>query len=169
MFFLASLNVLGHDIRGVLLPKEVERILSPDKKRVLLIISRAERPELWVMKVKGTEKRKLSKLKKEEGVRSAVWSPDGKLIAFVSYNLAGHSPMTTTRVWVVRYDGRGLKKITLPTPNERFSTYDPEWMTDHTLIVKAVTLAESSELKYLYSYETGKIKKINSEQKEERK
>ena len=142
-------------------------IFSPDKKKAVSIISRNGRPELWVMKADGTEKRKVSKLRKDEGVMTSVWSPDGKLIAFVSYNLAGHSPMTTTHVWVVQSDGQGLRKVTLPKPYERFSTYSPEWKTNEILIVRAITLADTSEQAYAYTYRTGKIEKLNSEQKEE--
>ncbi len=149
-------------------PKEEELIPSPDKKRALAIICRAGRPELWIMEMDKTQKRQLSKLGKDEGVKSAVWSPDGELIAFVSYNLGGHSPMTTTHVWVVRYDGSGLKKVTLPKPNERFSTYDPQWKDNETLIVKAITLPDLSESKYLYSYRTEKIKKITSEKEKDK-
>lgn len=138
-------------------------IVSPDKKKILLIINRDERPELWVLNVDGTGKQKISKLRKDEGVMSPIWSPDGALIAFVSYNLAGHSPMTTMHVWVVRSDGSGLKRVILPKPYERFSTYSPEWKTNEILILKAVTVA--GEIRYTYNYKTGKMEKLDLEQK----
>jgi Tol biopolymer transport system component len=138
-------------------------IISPDKKKALFTLTYGGRKELWVMNINGTGKKKISNVKKDEGVMSPVWSPDGKLIAFVSYNLAGHSPMTTMNVWIVRSDGRGVKKVVLPRPNQRFSTYDPLWKANGDLIVKAMTLGDSLEQRYLYTYRTGKIQKINQQ------
>lgn len=168
IFSFFPMKISGQDTTEIPQPKEEELILSPDKKRALAIICRAGRPELWVMEMDGTQKRQLSQLGKDEGVKSAVWSPNGELIAFVTYNLGGHSPLTSTHVWVVRYDGSGLKKVTLPKPNERFSTYDPQWKDNETLIVKAITLPNFSESKYLYSYKTEKIQKITSEKEKDK-
>jgi Tol biopolymer transport system component len=174
IFLLGSCKVRSQDSFETEQAKNIKQhsdslILSPDKKMALSIIRRNGQPELWVTRVNGAGKRKLSNLTNEEGAMSPAWSPDGALIAFVSYNLAGHSPMTTTHVWVIRLDGRGLRKVILPKPNERFSTFDPRWRTSTTLLVKALTLVDSSEQKYLYNYKTGKIKKVDWEQKEEKR
>lgn len=132
-------------------------VVSPNKKKILLIRSQTGQTELWIMKVDGTWKKKITKLREDEGAMSIVWSPDGELIAFVSYNLMGHSPMTTTHVWVVQCDGRDLRKVTLPKPNDRFSTYEPEWKTNEILIFKAITLDDPSKQRYMYNYRTGEI------------
>lgn len=140
--------------------KEDEQFVSPDKKKILFI--KKNRPsELWIKKVNGTGKKKIVCLEKDEGVTSVTWSPDSKLIAFVSYNLLGHSPMTTTHVCVIRPDGSGLKKVILPKPYERFSTCNPVWKTNETLIVRAMTLYEH-QVKYMYTYKSGKIEVLNS-------
>lgn len=139
-----------------------KEFVSPDNRKKLSTINRDGQLELWVSKIDGTENKMISKLGEDESVMSVAWSPNGKLIVFVSYNQAGHSPMTTTHVWVVQPDGQGLQKVVLPKPNERFSTYDPEWETNETLIFKAITLANPSEERYRYSYITRKTEKISS-------
>jgi Tol biopolymer transport system component len=139
-------------------------IISPDGKKALYTSSGHGRKELWVMNIDGAAKRKISTVEKGEGVMSPTWSPDGKLIAFVVYNSAGHSPMTTMHVWIIRSDGRGAQKVALLKPNERFSTYGPQWRTSNDLIVKATTLADPVEQLYLYSYKTRKIQKISQKQ-----
>jgi len=162
-------SVSGYNQQLPMVEHRGQLILSPDKKKALSIIIRKGRPELWVMKADGSDGRKISRLRKDEGVMTPVWSPDGKLIAFVSYNLFGHSPMTTTHVWVVLPDGQGLRKIILPKPYERFSTYSPEWKTDETVIFRAMTLTDTSGQLYAYTYRTGKIKKLNSKHGEEQR
>jgi Tol biopolymer transport system component len=144
-------------------------IVSPDKKKALFIRVRYGRKELWVMNVDGAAKRKLISVWKGEGVMSPVWSPDGRLVAFVRYNLAGHSPMTTTHVWIVRSDGRGAREVMLPKPNQRFSTYDPRWKNNWELILKATTLADSTDQHYLYNCRTGRIQKINQQHSDREK
>lgn len=141
----------------------LEQIVSPDKKKALLVIIREGRTEVWVMNVDGTEKHRIRKVRGDEGVMSASWSPDSTLVAFVSYNLAGHSPMTTAHVWIAQSNGRGLRRVVLPSPYERFSTYSPKWKTNDSLIVTGAVLGEPAEHEFEYSYMKGRIKRFDPE------
>src|SRR5262249_17807900 len=55
---------------------------SPDSKRILFTSNRSGDNQLWVIDVSGGEARQLTTISTEAD--NAVWSSDGKLIAFVS-------------------------------------------------------------------------------------
>jgi hypothetical protein len=113
-------------------------------------------PELWLV---GPDEMsmKVSRLESGEGVRDTfAWSPHGELLAFEAYDLEGHSPLTTSHVWVLRRDGSGLADVTLPPPNQRFSTRLDKWLDDNTLSIRATLMSGSDEL-YTFRYDTKQV------------
>jgi len=114
-------------------------------------------PELWIAET-GKPAIKVGRLEDGEGVKdNFAWSALGTLLAFETYDLEGHSPLTTSHVWVVRRDGSGLVEISLPSPNERFSTQLERWLDDNTVLVRA-TLLSGGDVLYTFSYDTKEVR-----------
>ena len=84
-----------------------------------------------------------------------VLSPDRAWVAYEVYSTAGHSPMTTTHVWIARPDGSARTELRLPAPNERFSTYVDGWAGDK-LKVRATLLDQPDDIVLLYDPAAGK-------------
>lgn len=133
--------------------------VSPNNKN-LIILTKSNKISKLVMVSGGIGSKEFKKVNNGNAIKNCVWSHDGKLVAFEEYNTQGHSPLTTNHVWVVKSDGTGLTEVLLPKPNERFSTYDPAWKTDDSLIVTALTLDNPTPQKYVYDYTTGKTNKL---------
>lgn len=118
-------------------------------------------PELWII---GSDGRALKVSRLDPGMGIAdnfAWSPGGSLLAFESYDLGGHSPLTTSRAWVVRQDGSGLVQISLPSPNERFSTILDGWLDDNTLKIRATILSAPDDVYYTFSYGSQNIQPLS--------
>jgi hypothetical protein len=116
-------------------------------------------PELWIVGP-GEQTIKVGHLSPGEGVNdNFAWSPSRSLLAFETYDLEGHSPLTTSHVWVVRRDGTGLVAVVLPSPNERFSTHLAEWRKDGILIIRAMLL--SGDASYTFSYATREVRPLS--------
>jgi hypothetical protein len=97
------------------------------------------------------------RLSLNESIRNLHWSPDGRFAAFESYDTAGHSPMTTTHVWVVARDSGELHKVLLPEPNRHFSTYVERWTDARTLRIRTTLLDREEDVYFSYSSSTGQI------------
>ena len=67
-------------------------------------------------------------------------SPDGRCGAYSLSSRDGHSPMTTTRVAVVRAGVSEYREIRLPAPNERFSTTFEGWEAPGVMKIRGLTL-----------------------------
>ncbi|MCL5030395.1 MAG: hypothetical protein M1480_15395 [Bacteroidetes bacterium] len=137
-------------------------LVSNDKNHFLLLRKIKNGNEIWIAAHSTAHNIKVLTLDADENINSASLSPDGKLIAFESDNIEGHSPLTTSHVWVMQIDGTDLRKITQPEPNQRFSTFDPKWNPDGTLTFRGMNLTSSSGLKYLYDYYSNKIEELKS-------
>ncbi len=139
-------------------------IISNDQNHLLLISKAESGNDVWLVSTSTAHAIKITSLGKDDSINSASISPDGKLIVFQTDNIAGHSPLTTSHVWIMQSDGSDLRMITQPDPNQRFSTSDPKWNSDGTLSLKGMTLTSSSGVKYLYDYYKNKIEeKISNE------
>lgn len=136
--------------------------ISNDKNHYLLLSKTKNGNELWIAAHRTAHNIKVLALDADENINSASLSPDGKLITFESDNIEGHSPLTTSHVWVMQIDGTDLRQITQPEPNQRFSTFDPKWNSDGTLTIRGMTLTSSNAIKYLYDYYSNKIEEIKS-------
>jgi dipeptidyl aminopeptidase/acylaminoacyl peptidase len=77
-------------------PDDVAPRWSPDGGTLAFLRSLDKKPpQLWLLPLDGGEPRRLTNLAK--GAAAAVWSPDGKRIAFTSTTLPGDTPDDTTR------------------------------------------------------------------------
>ncbi len=136
--------------------------ISNDRIHLLLLTKIKNGNVLWLSEKRTAHNIRVTILDANENINSASLSPDGKLIAFESDNIEGHSPLTTSRVWVMQIDGKALKQITQPEPNQRFSTFDPKWNPDGTLTFRGMNLTSSNGIKYLYDYYSNKIEELKS-------
>jgi len=107
-----------------------------------------------VVLVQGGVTRVIAPLAAGEGARNFAWSPDGSWLAFETFDLNGHSPMTTTHVRIARTDGTGLAEVRLPGPNQRFSTYLERWEAPGTLRIRATLLESPDDLFFRYHCDT---------------
>lgn len=97
---------------------------SPDGKRIVGL----RLGEIWTIEADGSDPTKLPT--SECGDSGAVWSPDGRFLAFHSeidcpadgrVAALDHDDPDTTSLWVMRADGTGRRRITGPT------AYNPAW------------------------------------------
>jgi len=56
--------------------------VSPDGRRMAMVLSRSGSPDIWIANVDGTDLRQLTKTKELEA--SPCWSPDGRTLCFTS-------------------------------------------------------------------------------------
>jgi hypothetical protein len=136
---------------------EAGLVLSPQRNKAIFFKSEKGETQVWVVSYPENSRRIVAKFSAEESARFASWSPDGRLFAYESYSLAGHSPMTTTHVWIARSDAAEIRQIRLPLPNERFSTYLDKWVDSDTLRIRSTLLERPDDVFYHYRYSTGKI------------
>jgi TolB protein len=93
--------------------------VSPDGKRLALILSKDGNPELYVADINGTNLRRLTRTPQEES--SPCWAPDSKTICFVS-RVSGVAALYT-----ISAEGgspQRLATVGAPTPTE------PDWSPD---------------------------------------
>jgi hypothetical protein len=138
-------------------PQDGGLILSPQRSKAIAFTNEKGETQVWVISYPENSRRMVAKFSAEESARDARWSPDGRLFAYESYSVAGHSPMTTTHVWIARSDTTDIRQIRLPLPNERFSTYLEKWVDSDTLRIRSTLLDRPDDVFYHYRYSTGKI------------
>ncbi len=79
---------------------------SPDGSHVVFISDRSGFPRAWVSRIDGSET--LALQTGRDHAEAVSWSPDGEWIAVLG---APGGETTRTRVWVVRPDGRGARRV----------------------------------------------------------
>jgi len=132
-------------------------IFSPQKDRGVAIVDKTGRPQLWLISVVDNRRSLAMQLETGEAARNIRWSPDGHSFAFEAYDPGGHSPMTTTHVWVVNADGTVRKEVRLPAPNERLSTYLDGWIADDSLRIRCTLLEQPEDVFFVYRSATGRL------------
>lgn len=92
--------------------------VSPDGKKVAMILSRSGSPDLWVCDIDGKNLKQLTKTKEAEA--SPTWSPDNNTICFSS-EAGGQSALYT-----VTTAGGAMKKV----PGAYGLCTEPDWSPD---------------------------------------
>jgi TolB protein len=99
-------------------------VVSPDGRRVAMILSKAGSPDVWVANIDGTGLTQLTKTKEDES--SPCWSPDGSKICFASRVNERRS------LFVVPSSGGAMSRLAtdgVSNPSE------PDWSPDGKTIV----------------------------------
>lgn len=98
--------------------------ISPDGKRVAMILSKEGSPDLWVCNIDGSNLQQLTKTREDES--SPCWSPDGTKICYASR--VGER----RGLYIVPSTGGAATRLNTagePNPSE------PDWSPDGTTIV----------------------------------
>jgi dipeptidyl aminopeptidase/acylaminoacyl peptidase len=130
---------------------------SPQKDRGIAIINEKGRTQLWMISVAGNRPSLVMQLEAGEDARNISWSPGGHYFAFEALNPAGHSPMTTTHVWVVDADAKTPKEVRLPAPNQHLSTQLAGWIGDDSVRIRSTLLNHPEDVFFVYRSATGRI------------
>ena len=98
--------------------------VSPDGRRLAMVLSKAGSPDIWVGSANGTGLRRLTTTKEAES--SPCWSPDGRWICFVSR--AGGR----TALYKIPANGGAMSRI---RTIGAFNATEPDWSPDGKAIV----------------------------------
>ena len=98
--------------------------VSPDGKRVAMILSKAGSPNVYVCDADGSNLKRLTNTK--EGESSPCWSPDGQTICFAS-RTSGRAALYT-----VSASGGAMKRLTTAGVS---NATEPDWSPDGKTIV----------------------------------
>jgi hypothetical protein len=132
-------------------------IFSPQKDRGVTVIDRTGRSGVWVISVVDNRRSLAMQLETGEAARNIRWSPNSRFFAFEAYDSGGHSPMTTTHVWVVKADGTAPREVLLPAPNAHLSTHLAGWIADDTLRIRCTLLEHPEDVFFVYRSATGRL------------
>ena len=121
-----NMDIYSHNVKNGT-PQEVVRLsgtnsspaVSPDGRRLAMVISKAGSPDIWVGSANGTGLRRLTTTKEAES--SPCWSPDGRWICFTSRADGG------TRLYKIPANGGAMSRI--PTIGA-FNATEPDWSPD---------------------------------------
>ena len=93
--------------------------VSPDGRRLAMVISKAGSPDIWVGSANGTGLRRLTTTKEAES--SPCWSPDGRWICFTSRAGGG------TTLYKIPANGGAMSRI---RTTGVFNATEPDWSPD---------------------------------------
>ncbi len=93
--------------------------VSPDGKKVAMILSRNGSPDLWVADIDGKNLKQLSKTRETEA--SPTWSPDSRTICFSSETSGRNALYTVTT------DGGAMKRLATSGVG---NLTEPDWSPD---------------------------------------
>jgi hypothetical protein len=131
-------------------PFQSGMVPSPAGDRALLVASDGAAAQVWIVLLDSGSRTLITTLPPGQGARKGTWSPDGRMVAFEAFDEAGHSPMTTTHVWVAASTGTDLRELRLPEPNGRFSTYLEGWQAADSLRISATLLDAPEDVHFVY-------------------
>jgi TolB protein len=97
--------------------------LSPDGRRLALVLSKDGSPDIYVANADGSNLRRLTKTREDES--SPVWSPDGRTICFAS-RVGGRA-----QLYLISADGGPMRLL---QTTGAVSTTEPDWSPDGTTI-----------------------------------
>jgi len=121
-----NMDIYSHNVKNGT-PQEVVRLsgtnsspaVSPDGRRLAMMLSKAGSPDIWVGSANGTGLRRLTTTKDDES--SPCWSPDGRWICFTSR--AGGS----TALYKIPANGGSMSRI---HTTGVFNATEPDWSPD---------------------------------------
>ncbi|MHC1763508.1 MAG: hypothetical protein AB9869_04260 [Verrucomicrobiia bacterium] len=93
--------------------------VSPDGRRVALILSKGGSPDVYVCNADGSNLRQLTNTREDES--SPCWSPDGRTICFCSRS--GGAPA----LYTISADGGSMKRLRIRGSG---SSTEPDWSPD---------------------------------------
>jgi hypothetical protein len=115
--------------------------------------------EVWITSQKLAHK--VHTASAQQGIDRLIWSPNHDFLAFEEFNAQGHSPMTTTHVWVAKADGTGCREVSLPSPLTAFSAYIVSWVSPSALTVRAEIPSLTGEITFQYTYGANSAQPVN--------
>ena len=98
--------------------------VSPDGKRVAMILSKDGNPDLYVCNADGSNLKRLTKTRDVDA--TPCWSPDGKTICFVS------GPSGASGLRLISPDGGAMRRLRTIGASR---VTEPDWSPDGTQIV----------------------------------
>jgi TolB protein len=111
--------------------------VSPDGRRLAMILSKGGSPDLYVADLDGRNLKQLTKTREEEA--SPCWSPDGKTICFVS---AARGPAA---LYLIGPEGGEMRRLVTKGVAGRAAT-EPDWSPDGKWIVFTVNRGRESDI-----------------------
>ena len=132
-------------------------VVSPRGDRAVSCSDEGGAFQIWSVSLPTSTRMLVARIAPGDGVRNISWSPDGRCFAFETYNLDGHSPMTTSHAWLALSGAAATRELTLPFPNERFSTYVDRWIDSDTLRIRSTLLESPEDVFYLFHIGTLKM------------
>lgn len=93
--------------------------ISPDGRKVAMILSRSGSPDLWVADIDGKNLKQLTKTRETEA--SPTWSPDSRTICFSS-EVSGRNALYT-----ITTDGGAMKRLPISGVG---NLTEPDWSPD---------------------------------------
>lgn len=98
--------------------------ISPDGRRLAMILSKSGSPDLWVSDIDGSNMKQLTSTKEDES--SPCWSPDSQTIAFVSRQSG------KAQLYTIPATGGAMKRISIANA---INLSEPDWSPDGKYIV----------------------------------
>jgi TolB protein len=98
--------------------------VSPDGRRIAMILSKSGSPDLWVSDIDGGNLKQLTTTKEDES--SPCWSPDSKTICFASRN-SGKS-----RLYTISASGGRMQSLSIAGVS---TLSEPDWSPDGKFLI----------------------------------
>ncbi len=98
--------------------------VSPDGRRVAMILSKSGSPDLWVSDLDGGSLKQLTTTKEDES--SPCWSPDGRTICFVSRQSG------KAQLYTVSAEGGAMQRVPIAGVS---NPSEPDWSPDGKYII----------------------------------
>ncbi len=138
-------------------PESAGAVLSPNGQFAVRVVQESGRTSVWLETYNPNARKVVADLGVDQSAVNVLWSPDSALFAFQTFDPSGHSPMTTSRVWVVSAASIEARELKLPPPNERFSMYLEGWVGNDMVKLRSTLLDRPEDVFFVYSYPTNAI------------